>query len=114
MRLTDRRTFFIADSARGSGGGGDDPYDHDEQLAQTFKRALQRKINLNIDTPRACDLTDHVENIMQRVEQVGRCLILVAPGLRPIVSKLLEIKYPSDRLNPSVLAHQFRDFDLSV
>lgn len=110
----DKRTHFMPDSPRGSSGGGEDPFDHDDQLAHIFKRALSHKITYNIDTPSACDLPDHVSNIMQRIDQVGRCLILVSPDLRPIAKTLLEIKSPSDRLNPAVLEHKFKDFDLSV
>lgn len=97
----------------GSGAGPwEDPHDHDETLAQKFKDALARQKESYSSTPDPYRMVTTAQEIMHRVENMGRCLFLLAPPLKPIATGLLELG-PSDRENAGVLEHKFRDLDLS-
>ncbi|MCD8571049.1 MAG: hypothetical protein LRY76_05940 [Alphaproteobacteria bacterium] len=99
----------------GDGSGGDpweDPRDQDENLARQFKNALARQRESYSSTSDPYRMVTMAKEIMTRVENAGRCLILLAPELKPIAAGMLELR-PSDRENPGCLEHKFRDLDLS-
>lgn len=97
----------------GSGAGPwEDPHDHDETLAQTFKDALARQKESYSSTPDPYRMVTTARKIMTRVENAGRCVFLLAQPLKPIASGLLELG-PSDRENAGCLEYKFRDLDLS-
>lgn len=103
---------FLADGYHG--GGDDDPWDHDEHLARAFKGALHAKILYNSDTANPFGLIDRTEDIIERVESVGKLLIMLAPTLRPIAERILQIPGYSDKRNPGILADKFKGFDLTL
>ena len=106
--------YFVADGARGGGDGGDDPFDHDDQLAQQFKIAMRYQLSQPSSTANPYGLSDLSRSIVKRAEQVGNCLILVSTELRPIAKGILEIKYPSDRENGAIVAYKLRGLDLNT
>lgn len=108
----DPRLFFMPDSPRGHGGGGEDPHDHDDYLAAIFKQALSRAHNSSTANPP--HLLESVEEILERVEQAGKLLILLSRDLQPIAKRIMDIPGYSDKRNPIILAHSFEDFDLRV
>ena len=112
--LQDKRTFFMKDEGYGSGRDGGDPFERDEQLADIFKRTLSLSITRKMSTPNPFGIAEIVEDIIERAQHAGPSLILMAQSLRPIAKTLLSIPSPSDRINPIVLEHHFKDFDLSI
>lgn len=109
----EKRTYFRAEE--GSGGwGGEDPFERDEQLADIFKRTLTLAIARRMSTPNPFGIAEMVGEIIERANQAGPALILMAQSLRPIAKTLLNIPSPSDRVNLGKLETVFKDFDLSV
>lgn len=107
--------YFVADGARGGGGGdGDDPFDRDDQLAHQFKVAMRYQLSQPSLTANPYGLSDLSRTIVERVEQVGNFLLMVSPELRPIAKGIMEIKYPSDRENGAIVAHNLRGLDLNT
>lgn len=111
---SDKRTFFMPDAPRGGGDGwgGSDPHDHDDHLARSFKAALgQAKKSSTPGTPA---LHESIEGILERVDAVGRLLMLLSRDLQPIARRLNDIPGYSDKRNPVILTHKFADFDLGT
>lgn len=109
MRKDIQIYYFMPDQA--SGGGGDDPSDGDEELAARFKYAVLSQNQSPSTTADPWGLSTHAEAVITRMENTGYFLLMLAPMLRPIAAKMMEIKYPSDKVNGQVVAHRFKDFD---
>ncbi|MFP4313965.1 MAG: hypothetical protein ACLFR0_06535 [Alphaproteobacteria bacterium] len=114
-QINTKPVFFIANEGRNGGnGGGDDPFDRDEELAMIFKKTLNLAIIRKMSTPNPFGIGDIVEDIVERANNAGPSLILMANSLRPIAKTLINIPSPSDRVNLGRLEMEFKDFDLSV
>ena len=95
-------------------GGGDDPYDRDETLAILFKGAVLRQQENSCVTDNPYGIKDYAAEIIQRTEQSGHMILLLAPPLRPIAKKIFEIEHPSDRESGYFLAGYFEGFDCEI
>ncbi len=105
--------YFMADRA-GGGGEPEDPHDYDDSLARQFKIAMRYQISHRSSTADPYGLSTLSQNILRRVEQVGRCLFLLSQELRPIAAEIVAIESPSDRENGDIVCYRVQKSGLKL
>lgn len=113
-----KAVLFNVERGSGGHGGGPDPWQNDDMLAQAFCDALRGQMS---DYQGYIDTTlginhDNIEAIAVaiqiRAEEVGEMLDLLSPRLRNIVIEINRL--PEEfRTDPEMLLQRFRNIDLS-